>query len=150
MASPQPCIILSVHESCNGQRNWTRMTAQMSMEIMPFYIQAMSTTHGLDFLLVPIVHLCPFPNVPPLPTQLQWDLDHDLNGYIESKRKNPFQAKERLETINQCLCKYLDHFSWEGLQQTKRSNVSTCVGCLKLQNDRCGNKAKALGCCKTN
>lgn len=63
----------------------------------------MSTTHELDFLLVPIIHLCPFPSVPPLSTYLQWDLDQDLNGYIESKRKNPLQAKERLETIDQCL-----------------------------------------------
>lgn len=68
MASPQDCITLSVHESCKAQRHWTAMTAQMYMKIMSLYIQAMSTTHGLDFLPVLIIHLCPFPSVPPLPT----------------------------------------------------------------------------------
>lgn len=67
----------------------------------------------------------PIPSVPPLSTYLQWDLDQDLKWIYRIKKKNPLQAKERLETIDQCLWKYLDHFSWEGLQQTKQSNMST-------------------------
>lgn len=38
-------------------------------------------------------------------------------------KKKKIHFKLRLKKINQCLWKYLDHFSWEELQQTKQEAV---------------------------
>lgn len=69
--------------------------------------------------------------------------------YRIKKKKNPFQAKtEKNQSVS---LKVFRSLLLGRIAANKTgSSVSTWVGCLKLQDDSCGNNAKALGCCKTN
>lgn len=105
-------ITLPAHESAwlRGKKN--RVKAQMYTKIIPLHIQAMSTAHRPDLLLIHQFFVS-------LPLMISVEFRSMPKWIHRIKKENQFQGNKRLETIYHFLWKCLEHLTWEALHQMK-------------------------------